>query len=147
MAGTVHLALLDLRQQIHSLVIMHGDTLQFVWVPSHVNFEGNEQADKLAEKGRLIHPHNDSQQAKRRRIAERKDLWHALGLVEMFLKTESQQTNLNSERTSDPETPQTGTPRLLSNENAMHVDDVFFGRRTAREGPQRAPTVLVNVHQ
>ena len=50
----------DLWQQIHSLVTMHGDTLQFVWVPSHVNIEGNEQADKLAENGRLMHPHNDS---------------------------------------------------------------------------------------
>uniref|UniRef100_A0A7S1I363 RNase H type-1 domain-containing protein n=1 Tax=Eutreptiella gymnastica TaxID=73025 RepID=A0A7S1I363_9EUGL len=39
----------DLGQQIHSLVIMHGDTLRSIWVP-----EDNEQADKRAEKGRLI---------------------------------------------------------------------------------------------
>mmetsp|Transcript_127777 Transcript_127777/g.220866 ORF Transcript_127777/g.220866 Transcript_127777/m.220866 type:complete len:182 (+) Transcript_127777:534-1079(+) len=92
----------DLWQQIHSLVIMHGDTLQLVWVPSHVNIEGNVQADKLAENGRLMHPHNGSQQPKRRSLVEGKYLGHSLGLVEMLSETESQQSDLTSALTSSP---------------------------------------------
>ena len=60
----------DLWQQIYILTLMHGDTLSFQWVPSHIGIEGNEQADRLAELGRLQHPHNATQVQKRRCLAE-----------------------------------------------------------------------------
>jgi len=131
---------------------MHGDTLRFIWVPSHVTIEGNEQADKLAENGRLIRIQNDSQQAKRRRMAEGRDLWCSLGLAEMLSEAEVQQTDLNSDLTSDLETFRSGTPIMSSNENVrlntkkksssqnvMHADDVY-----AEEDSMRGSTVSFN---
>ena len=73
----------DLWQGIHALVIMHGDTLFFLWVPSRVNIEGNEQADTLAEQGRLQHPHNEFHDPKRRCGLQCRDARLHLGLEEM----------------------------------------------------------------
>ena len=36
-----------------------GSLLQFVWTPSHVKVSGNDEADVLAEEGRLQHPNNN----------------------------------------------------------------------------------------
>ena len=74
----------DLWQQIYILTLMHGDTLSFQWVPSHIGIEGNEQADRLAELGRLQHPHNATQVQKRRCLAEGRAVWLGLGLEEML---------------------------------------------------------------
>mmetsp|Transcript_99383 Transcript_99383/g.171078 ORF Transcript_99383/g.171078 Transcript_99383/m.171078 type:complete len:151 (-) Transcript_99383:366-818(-) len=114
----------DLWQQIHTLFLMHGDTLQFIWVPLHVTLRENEHADKLAEKGRLLHPHNDSQKAKRRRLVERKELWHALGLAGMLSETESRRSTPTSDLTSCPGTPQAGTPSPPEGGTALHSNDL-----------------------
>ena len=50
----------DLWKEILELIILHEDTLSFQWVPLHLDIHGNEEADALAEKGRLQHPYNFS---------------------------------------------------------------------------------------
>ena len=55
----------DLWSKVHFLVKAHGDTLSFQWVPSHTEFPGNEEADKLAEQGREKHPDNMVYRGKR----------------------------------------------------------------------------------
>ena len=57
-----------------------GDRLQVRWVPSHLGVVGNEQADQLAEQGRLLHPYNEESPPKRRRLEQQ---WKELGLEEM----------------------------------------------------------------
>ena len=57
-----------------------GDRLQVRWVPSHLGVAGNEEADKLAEQGRLLHPYNEASLPKRRRLEQQ---WEELGLEEM----------------------------------------------------------------
>ena len=57
-----------------------GDRLQVRWVPSHLGVVGNEQADQLAEQGRLLHPYNEESSPKRRRLEQQ---WKELGLEEM----------------------------------------------------------------
>ena len=57
-----------------------GDRLQVRWVPSHLGVEGNEQADQLAEQGRLLHPYNEESPPKRRCLERQ---WEELGLEEM----------------------------------------------------------------
>ena len=57
-----------------------GDRLQVRWVPSHLGVEGNEQADQLAEQGRLLHLYNEESPPKRRCLERQ---WEELGLEEM----------------------------------------------------------------
>ena len=57
-----------------------GDRLQVRWVPSHLGVAGNEEADQLAEQGRLLHPYNEEPPPKRRRLEQQ---WEVLGLEEM----------------------------------------------------------------
>ena len=57
-----------------------GDRLQVRWVPSHLGVAGNEEADKMAEQGRLRHPYNEDSLPKRRRLEQQ---WEELGLEEM----------------------------------------------------------------
>ena len=57
-----------------------GDRLQVRWVPSHLGVAGNEEADQLAEQGRLLHPYNEESPPKRRRLEQQ---WEELGLEEM----------------------------------------------------------------
>ena len=57
-----------------------GDRLQVRWVPSHLGVVGNEEADKMAEQGRLRHPYNEDSLPKRRRLEQQ---WEELGLEEM----------------------------------------------------------------
>ena len=57
-----------------------GDRLQVRWVPSHLAVVGKEQADQLAEQGRLLHPYNEESPPKRRRLEQQ---WEELGLEEM----------------------------------------------------------------
>ena len=59
---------------------LEGDRLQVRWVPSHLGVAGNEEADKLAEQGRLRHPYNEGSPPKRRRLEQQ---WEELGLEEM----------------------------------------------------------------
>ena len=46
-------------------------TARFIWIPSHVGIVGNEGADHLAEQGRLSHPYNLTQFAKRAAVGDR----------------------------------------------------------------------------
>ena len=57
-----------------------GDRLQVRWVPSHLGVAGNEEADKMAEQGRLSHLYNEDSLPKRRRLEQQ---WEELGLEEM----------------------------------------------------------------
>ena len=57
-----------------------GDGLQVRWVLSHLGVAGNEEADKMAEQGRLQHPYNEDSLPKRRRLEQQ---WEELGLEEM----------------------------------------------------------------
>ena len=57
-----------------------GDRLQVRWVPSHLRVAGNEEADTMAEQGRLQHPYNEDSLPKRRRLEQQ---WEELGLEEM----------------------------------------------------------------
>ena len=57
-----------------------GDRLQVRWVPSHLGVAGNEEADKMAERGRLQHPYNEDSLPKRRRLEQQ---WEELGLEVM----------------------------------------------------------------
>ena len=57
-----------------------GDRLQVRWVPSHLGVVGNEEADKMAEQGRLQHPYNEGSRPKRRRLEQQ---WEELGFEEM----------------------------------------------------------------
>uniref|UniRef100_A0A7S1J5D0 RNase H type-1 domain-containing protein n=1 Tax=Eutreptiella gymnastica TaxID=73025 RepID=A0A7S1J5D0_9EUGL len=47
----------DLWQQIYASVILHCDSVLFV--PSHVDNEGNEQAEKFTKNGHVLHPNNE----------------------------------------------------------------------------------------
>ena len=49
-------------------------------MPSHLGVAGNEEADQLAEQGRLLHPYNEESPPKRRRLEQQ---WEELGLEEM----------------------------------------------------------------
>ena len=88
----------DLWQHIYTLTLKHGDTLSF----QHFGIEGDEEADKLAEEGRLQHPHNETQVQKRRFLAEGRAVWAGLGLEEMFSDPENPSGG-ESTRTSDTE--------------------------------------------
>ena len=68
---------------------MPVDTLSFRWVPPHVNIAGNEQADTLAEQGRLQHPDNEFHDPKRRCGLQGRGLWLLLGREDMQLGSES----------------------------------------------------------
>ena len=65
-----------------------GDELQIHWIPSHLGVQGNEEADALAEAGRLSHPDNDRPVAKRPRV---ESMWEDLGLEEMSSEVSSSQ--------------------------------------------------------
>ena len=69
----------DLWEHIFWLREGAGDLLQLRWVPSHLNVEGNEEADALACQGREQHPNNLLPLSKRRRVTE----WEDLGLQPM----------------------------------------------------------------
>ena len=57
-----------------------GDRLQVRRVPYHLGVVGNEQADQLAEQGRLLHPYNEESPKKRRPLEQQ---WEELGLEKM----------------------------------------------------------------
>ena len=57
----------------------YGESLVFSWVPSHIDVQGNEKADELAEKGRRSHPFNTEEPP----LKCSREGWEALGLEEM----------------------------------------------------------------
>ena len=63
-----------------------GDELQIHWILSHLGVQGNDEADALAEAGRLSHPNNDRPMAKRPRV---EPMWEDLGLEEMLSEVSS----------------------------------------------------------
>ena len=63
--------------------------------------QGNEEADALAEAGRMSHPNNDRPVAKRPRI---KPMWEDLGLEEMSSEvSSSQRSEFSSTTVSEAE--------------------------------------------
>ena len=78
-----------------------GDELQIHWIPSHLGVQGNEEADALAEAGRMSHPNNDRPVAKRPRI---EPMWEDLGLEEMSSEvSSSQRSEFSSTTVSEAE--------------------------------------------
>ena len=73
----------DLWESILVCKRMCGKMLYFQWVPSHVGLEGNEEADSLADLGRLRHPFNYEHIPKRPCMREARQLWDSSGLEEM----------------------------------------------------------------
>ena len=69
----------DLWEQILWLPGEAGDLLQVRWVPSHLGAQGNEGANVVAERGRVLHPNNLLPLSKRPRVEE----WEQLGLEPM----------------------------------------------------------------
>ena len=63
-----------------------GDELQIHWIPSHLGVLGNDEADALAEAGRMSHPNNDRPMAKRPWV---EPMWEDLGLEEMSSEVSS----------------------------------------------------------
>ena len=64
------------------LVRERGDLFSIQWVPSHIEIEGNERADQLAEEGRVRHWAYSCEwvrEVQRRQSFE----WQALGLQEL----------------------------------------------------------------
>ena len=57
-----------------------GDRLQVRWVPSHLGVAGNEEADQLAGRGRLLLPYNEDSPRKRCRLELQ---WEELRLEEI----------------------------------------------------------------
>ena len=55
-----------------------GIELQIHWVPSHLGVNSNNEADALAEAGRLLHPGNLRSLHKRQRV---EPMWQELGNV------------------------------------------------------------------
>ena len=78
-----------------------GDELQIHWIPSHLGVQVNEEADALAEAGRMSHPNNDRPVAKRPRI---EPMWEDLGLEEMSSEvSSSQRSEFSSTTVSEAE--------------------------------------------
>ena len=73
-----------------------GDELQIHWIPSHLGVRGNDEADALAEAGRLSHPDNDRPMAKRPRV---EPMWEDLGLEEMSSEVSSSERSESSSTT------------------------------------------------
>ena len=73
-----------------------GDELQIHWIPSHLGVQGNDEADALAEAGRLSHPDNDRPMAKRPRV---EPMWEDLGLEEMSSEVSSSERSESSSTT------------------------------------------------
>ena len=59
----------DQWMQILGLARDSSKQYKFFWVPSHVSIEGNEEADRQAEEGRLLHEYNLQPLPKRQRLS------------------------------------------------------------------------------
>ena len=78
-----------------------GDELQIHWIPSHLGVQGNEEADALAEAGRMSHPNDERPVAKRPQI---EPMWEDLGLEELSSEvSSSQRSEFSSTTVSEAE--------------------------------------------
>ena len=71
-----------------------GAVLKFVWTPSHMSVGGNDQADKLAEAGKEMHPNNKKRRDEPENMPQ---WWQDAGLSPMRTDVSSSEASGDSE--------------------------------------------------
>ena len=86
----------DLWEPFLDVVRERGELFSIQWVPSHIEIEGNEKADQLAEEGRVRHwaySREWVREVQQRQSSE----WQALGLHELDSEVSDSDRSRSSE--------------------------------------------------